>query len=156
MVTIEFVDTSVLLNILDVPGKNQDRAEVLDVLRRKRSSGVEFVLPITAVIETGNHIAQLASGHERRVCAGRFSELLEMVAETKAPWRLHELGWNGDFLRSLVQGAGSGQGLVQHAVSQVGCGDLCVMAERDLYQSGVSKGVQAGIWTLDQGLAAWA
>ena len=48
---VEFVDTSVLCNLLDVPGKNQDRKNVLRALEERRAC--DLILPVTAVIETG-------------------------------------------------------------------------------------------------------
>ena len=153
---IQFVDTSILLNLLDVPHMNQDHTAVVDEMKERRASGVRFVLPITAVVETGNHIAQIADGYHRRVCAQRFVDMLELVAERKAPWVLHEVGWDGRFLRVLAAGASSGVSLVEHALNKVGCGDLCILAERDRYLAGVSSGVTAEIWTLDQGLAGWS
>jgi hypothetical protein len=59
---VEFVDTSVLLNILDVPGKNQDRQHVVEELREKTARGVQLIIPVSAVIETGNHITNLPDG----------------------------------------------------------------------------------------------
>jgi hypothetical protein len=156
MPTVEFVDTSILVNLLNVPHLNQRHAEVVEQLQNKRAEGVQFILPITAVIETGNHIAQVSDGYHRRACAERFVSMLAMVAEKKAPWVLHELGWDAEFLLLLVDGASSGTSLIDHASAQVGCGDLSILAERDRYLGGVSKGVRAAIWTLDHGLAAWS
>jgi hypothetical protein len=38
-------------------------------------------------------------------------------------------------------------------MSKLGLGDLCILAERELYRSRVS-GVEVGIWTLDEQLGA--
>lgn len=108
------------------------------------------------MVETGNHIAQIAEGHHRRGCAQRFADMLRAMSDRKAPWVLHEVGWDADFLRVLTAGASSGASLVEHAVSKVGCGDLCILTERDRYLAGVSAGITADIWTLDQMLAAWS
>lgn len=59
---VVFVDTSVLLNVLDVPGKNSDHVEVASTFKQRVQEGHTFVIPATSVIEVGNHIAQLSDG----------------------------------------------------------------------------------------------
>ncbi|WP_113700207.1 hypothetical protein [Nonomuraea lactucae] len=147
---VEFVDTSVLCNLLDIPGKNQDRDAVTRQLTEDKR-GCRLILPVTAVIEAGNHIAQLPDGRLRRDYAGKLSELLEIVIDGRAPWVLHTVVWGADFLRSLIAGAGTGIPLSDHAMSKLGLGDLCILAERELYRSRVT-GVEVGIWTLDDQL----
>ena len=61
-----FIDTSILCNIVPVPGFNQDQEEVRAEMKELVEKKAKFVLPITAVIETGNHIAQLPDGDKRR------------------------------------------------------------------------------------------
>ncbi|WP_445400889.1 hypothetical protein ACSMX9_07120 [Streptomyces sp. LE64] len=153
---VEFVDTSILCNLLEVPGKCQDRDEVREQLRRKRAArDCDLLLPVTAVIETGNHIAQLSDGYLRRTSAEKFAEVLRMVVAGRAPWALNEVEWNAMHLNALVDGGSSGMTLVEHAVNGVGCGDLNILVERDRYLARTS-GVAATVWTLDGGLAAHA
>ncbi|MFC4591467.1 hypothetical protein [Sphaerisporangium corydalis] len=152
--TVEFVDTSVLCNLLDIPGKNQDRLAVLEELQRKRTAG-DLILPVTTVIETGNHIAQLKDGHHRRDRATRLHELLVLVIDGKAPWVLHTVEWGEGFLRQLLSGAGTKVPFTEHAMSGVGVGDLCILAERALYRQRVT-GVDVLIWTLDRHLGAYS
>ncbi|MBT2441716.1 hypothetical protein J7E93_16665 [Streptomyces sp. ISL-36] len=151
---VEFVDTSILCNLLEVPGKDQDRERVIDELRRKRDAkDCDLLLPVTAVIETGNHIAQLADGRLRRRYAEKFAGVLRMVVEGSAPWALNEVEWDAAHLSALIEGGRTGASLVEHAANKVGCGDLNILVERDRYLDRTS-GVQATVWTLDQGLAA--
>lgn len=89
---VEFVDTTILCNLLDVPGKNQSRAEIVQELAHDKR-GCDLILPVTAVIETGNHIAQLSDGRLRRQYAEKLSQLLELVINGRAPWVLHTLTW---------------------------------------------------------------
>jgi hypothetical protein len=156
MAAVEFVDTSIMVNIIDVPKMNSDRATVTTDLRTKRSEGVRLVLPVTTVIETGNHVAQVGDGGHRRKCADRFVEHLRLLLQRRAPWVLHEVGWNADFLHALITGAATGTSLVDHAVNKVGCGDLSILAERERYRATVSPKLSVGIWTLDDALAAWS
>ena len=59
------VDTSILLNILNVPGKNECRDEVFAVFREKADAGETFFPPSGDHRQTGNHIGHLPDGNER-------------------------------------------------------------------------------------------
>ena len=59
------VDTSILLNILNVPGKNERQDEVFAAFEEKVEAGETFFLPLATIIETGNHIGHLPVGNER-------------------------------------------------------------------------------------------
>ncbi|APE24564.1 MULTISPECIES: hypothetical protein [Streptomyces] len=151
---VEFVDTSILCNLLEVPGKCQDLEKVREELRGKLAAhDCDLLLPVTAVIETGNHIAQLADGFQRRTCAEKFVAVLRLVVAGEAPWALNEVEWNAAHLEALIAGGSSGMSLVDHAVNRVGCGDVNILIERDRYLARTS-GVEATVWTLDGGLAA--
>ncbi|TQS24038.1 hypothetical protein FLX08_01755 [Microbispora hainanensis] len=149
---VEFVDTSILCNLLDIPGKNQHLREIRDELRLK-SRQCDLILPVTAVIETGNHIAQLGNGHDRRDRAQKLHALLGLVIRGEAPWVLHTVEWGEPFLRELLGGGGTGIELADHAMSGLGLGDLCILTEREMYRQRVA-GVDIGIWTLDDQLKA--
>ena len=66
MSDIVLLDTSVYLNVLDVPGFNQDRDEILDEFAVRVESGDYFLLPMATIWETGDHIADLTDGRLRR------------------------------------------------------------------------------------------
>lgn len=66
MPPIVIVDTSVLLNVLDVPGFNQHRVDVLERFGEFVEGAANLLLPIGAVFETGNHIAQLGGASPAR------------------------------------------------------------------------------------------
>lgn len=91
---VYFIDTSVLDNLLEIPKKSQDREQVKNDFSKRQSENSRFILPITAVIETGNHIAQLSDGQVRRAIAEKFSQMLELTAQRQAPWILHDFQWN--------------------------------------------------------------
>lgn len=151
---VAFVDTSVLCNILAVPHRDQDHRSVLAELTERRKTH-DLILPVTAVIETGNHIAQIADGRLRRSCAEKFSAVLRMVVERKAPWTLNRVEWDEAYLLDLIGGAGTGTTLVDLAVQHLGCGDLSILAERNRYLARTS-GTTAEIWTLDGQLASYS
>lgn len=152
---VEFVDTSVLVEILDVPDRNANRHAVVEELNGKRNR-VHFILPTAAVIETGNHIHHVKDGGARRKCARAFAEVLRLTAAGEAPWTLFESLWDGAFLDSVRSGAGTATDIVQHFVAQsLSCGDLTVVAERDIYRTRVPPSTEVGIWTLDVAMSAY-
>ena len=112
---IVIVDTSVFLNVLDVPGFNQDREADLARFRELIDAGANLLLPIAAIFEAGNHIAQLADGQQRRRYAEAFRDRVREALAGQAPWtpiRLpddRELAdWLHDFPDSAMRGAGMG------------------------------------------------
>lgn len=104
MSSIVLIDTSIFLNILNVPGFNQDRKEVFSSFERYIEQGSHFLLPMATIWETGNHISRIASGAQRR----RFAELLldqiKLAFDGEAPFkatyfpdRREFLNWLGSF-----------------------------------------------------------
>jgi hypothetical protein len=151
---ITFIDTSVLCNIIPVPGFAQDEAKIRAELKDLIDSQTSFILPITSVIETGNHISQLPNGAQRRQAADKFAKLLNLVRLNKTPWILHDIPWNQDFLGEFLSGADTGVAFVDHAVQQLGAGDLCILTERRLYETRTR--IRADIWTLDANLSSYS
>jgi hypothetical protein len=154
MSTVLFVDTSILCNLLPIPGRDQDRQEVLAEMRMFQEAGHVLILPLTAVVEAGNFIAQVSDGRARRTTATRFSQMLELIIQGRAPWILHQFQWGGEFLRNLVEGADTGLNFIEHAVGALGGGDLCILTEKKIYVER-SKIQQVSVWTKDNSLASY-
>lgn len=150
---VYFIDTSVFCNILPVPGRDQDRSEVLAELQERQAVST-LILPITTIVETGNFIAQLPTGGERRAAAARFMQVLRLICEGKAPWSLHQFAWDLDIVQDLIDGAGTGRALHEHAEAKVGAGDLTVLAEMRAYSTRASPATVA-VWSLDADLSAF-
>ncbi|MFH0730572.1 MAG: hypothetical protein V2B19_30035 [Pseudomonadota bacterium] len=87
MSAIILVDTSVFLNLLDVPGRNENRQSILETFREMIEVGDHFFLPMAAVIETGNHIAHLADGNQRRHYAKVFTKEVRQALAGNSPWK---------------------------------------------------------------------
>lgn len=85
--TICILDTSVLCNVLDIPGKNQDRDAALAKLRDWIDEGAALLLPLAAIYETGRHISQLADGSLRRRIAMRFVDQVRKAIDGESPWQ---------------------------------------------------------------------
>lgn len=144
---VVIVDTSVLLNLLDVPGRNQDRDAVLGRFGELSDAGVNLLLPIAAIFEAGNHIAHLSDGRQRRDHAQRFSARVREALNGQAPWTVTPLpstrelaDWLSDFPES--------------AMRKVGMGDLSIVKA---WESACAKHPQhrVSIWSLDQDLAGY-
>ncbi|WP_051951309.1 hypothetical protein [Actinacidiphila yeochonensis] len=151
---VDFLDTSVFVELLDVPYMNDHRDEMVAELIRGTRDGVRLVLPTATIIETGNHVFQVKDGTARRSCAARFAEQLRRTAAGEAPWVLHERTWDGAFLRALCDGGSTAMGLTEHAARrQLGAGDLSIVAERDLFARKVRARVR--IWTREAAMATW-
>ncbi|CAN5214571.1 hypothetical protein BH18ACT4_BH18ACT4_13340 [soil metagenome] len=153
---VTFIDTSFLCELLDVPGKcatgDAHRAE----LEARHAGGERFVIPITAVVETGNHIAQAKAG-DRRAAARRLIELLLEAVRGDGRFELHEVAWDEGFLVALAGGDSTGQTFIDLAGNgQMGGGDVAILVERDRYVA--NSGFQRqnfAIWTLEAVLGAY-
>ncbi|MDT8525551.1 hypothetical protein O3S76_010735, partial [Alcaligenes nematophilus] len=66
MSAVVIVDTSVFLNIINVPGFNQAWEGVMSELSEVIDNEDHLFIPMAAIVEVGNHIAQLANGAVRR------------------------------------------------------------------------------------------
>lgn len=104
MSAIVLLDTSVYLNVLDVPGNNQDRAAVIQSFAELIEENAHFLLPLATVWETGNHIADLANGQLRRTYAQRLVADVTKAFNGNVPYRATHfpdrdefLEWLGDF-----------------------------------------------------------
>lgn len=151
MRTVQFIDTSVMVELLDVPGFNARHAEILAELDRRIALGITFVLPVTTIIETGNHVAQ-CSGN-RRAAAERFVAALELARTATPPWIVRDVAWSSDFLQSFVAGDSTGADLLTHLTnSTLGAGDVAILVEREQFVSSVSAVVE--VWSLDADLSA--
>ena len=115
MSSIVIVDTSVLLNILDVPDRNQRKKEVLDRLGTFIDAGDHLFIPMAAIVETGNLIAHVKGGAQRRAAATRFVKEVRSALSDEAPWKpinfpsnQEVLSWLHAFPDSAMQGIGMG------------------------------------------------
>lgn len=145
MSAIVIVDTSVLLNILDVPDRNQRKAAVLDRLGALIDAGDHLFIPMAAIVEVGNHIAHVKNGAQRRSAAERFVNEVRSALADQAPWRpinfpsnQEVLGWLSAFPDSAAQ--------------SVGMGDLSIKQEWTAC-CGKYRLNHVWIWTLDGDLA---
>lgn len=111
MAKILIIDTSIMCVWLKVPGmettgKNSEYTQdiVAQHIEEEKKKGTKLVLPITTIIETGNHIAHANGNKEQSV-----EDLCSMIissANGETPWiaidMQHSL-WDADNLPVLVE-----------------------------------------------------
>ena len=73
---VKFIDTSVMLNLLEVPNKCSDADKVKMEWKQNLESNDVLIMPSATIIETGNHIAHISNGSKRREIAKKFGEFL--------------------------------------------------------------------------------
>lgn len=84
---IVMLDTSVYLNILDVPAFNQNREEIFDDFQIRIENGDNFLLPMASIWETGNHIAHLPDGNLRCQFAKKLVRNVRDAFNGEVPYR---------------------------------------------------------------------
>ena len=144
-----FIDTSILVNILEIPHMCQNREDVIACFREYLAKKYILILPLATIIETGNHIAQIADGNIRRKKAEKMKEYLLKTIEGEAPWIYNNSEIEKESLCSI-------EDKFPNAASQsMGIGDLSIIEAYQQYREQNRKYVDAHIWTLDQHLKAY-
>ena len=86
MSTICLIDTSIFLNLLNVPNRNQSKTKVAADFETYIQADCRFLLPVATILETGNHIAQNGDGTLRRKTAQNFVKTIKSSFSGDAPW----------------------------------------------------------------------
>lgn len=152
---VTFLDTSVLVEVLSVPGKSQRHDEVAAELRARVGDGESLILPTATIVETGNHIAQVGEGAARRSAAERFTAVLQATIDGKAPWALNGSRWDVELLAAIAHGTRGCPPLPEMASQGIGAGDVSILAEAEAYGARVAH-VEVRVWTLEHALRAYA
>lgn len=153
---IELLDTSIVVEVLEVPGKSSKTSDVVAAIERKQSAGTRLFIAAAALIETGGHVSRIEDGTLRRACAQRFKTLIEKTLDGYAPWSLRPLSWDEPFLRALIRLPGQGHDMVQAIQTKyLQFGDLGVLQELLQLRANLDPtAVEVKLWTLDEKLDA--
>ena len=147
MSAICLIDTSVFLEILNVPSKANQHSEIVRILTEKIKANESLFLPMSTIIETGNHIAQNGDGNQRRNCAQRFVEQVCLALDGESPFNPIS------FLQSeeLLQWLGE---FPDYSMRGIGIGDLSIIHDfKRLCRQNKHRKVY--IWSLDQDLQGY-
>ena len=113
--TIAIVDTSILCELLAVPGESQQHLAALRMFEDRVRSDEEMLLPLPVLLETGNHIAQATAGDARRRCAETFVSFGRLALAGNSPFRTTPFPSREEVasrLTGFVEDAPRGLGLV--------------------------------------------
>lgn len=149
------LDTSILCVWLRVPGKDTCGSGTgkitCDMVSQKIKEEVElgttFILPMAAIIETGNHIAQSAG--DRFAVASALVEIVHKSADAASPWAAFTVQselWKEEALKQL---ADRWKGTV---VSGQSLGDASIVDVANYYYQ---AGYEVEIYTGDAGLKSY-
>ncbi len=145
------VDTSIILRLIGVDG-DEHAKDAADELDRRKKKGERFILSATALIESGNRVAQQPK--DRRRFAEQLKKLIEAANEADPPWILHEATLDKQFVDELLAGDSTGSDLVTLLGNkQLGTGDVAILVERDRLREKTAF-ENVSVWTLDKELAA--
>lgn len=148
-----FIDTSIFVELLRVPGKSRHHQEIAQEFKRAQAELAQFVLPVTTIIETGNHIAQLASqGSARRACAQKFLNALEAALIRQPPWVLTGEAWDRPMVEAMVSGSTRRPDALTLMSQGIGTGDIGILAEIESYRRRIPSATPVRLWTRDRGL----
>jgi hypothetical protein len=156
MSEIVLLDTSVYLNVLDVPGFNQARDEIFDAFTRRVRDGDYFLLPMATIWETGDHIADLADGRLRRQFAQMLVAQVTQAFDNQAPFKTTYfpdregfLRWLGDFPDYAQRNKSD-----RRTREGVSLSDLSIIKEWEQTRDRHAMS-RVLIWSLDSDLAAY-
>ncbi len=147
MTSVAIIDTTVFLNVLDVPGRNQNRSHVFSCMRELIENNTTLLLPMAAVYETGNHIARLTDGGHRWCFALKFKGEVLKAIDGKAPWQAMTAP-TIDLVREWLIG------FPDSAKRGAGMGDLSIIKEWENFKK-KTPNFRVFIWSLDDHLRAF-
>lgn len=146
---VHFIDTSVFVEILNVPHMNTHHHEVMDELKDIIEKKDTLILPFATIIETGNHIAQNGDGTQRRETARRFQDCILKTVNGEAPWAYYGEQMTKEELRTVCKG------FPDAAMRGEGFGDLSIIRAYERYRDEVPGIAGIRIWSLDTHLKSY-
>ena len=143
-----FLDTGVLDELLQIPAFSKEGRSmwIKEEFKERMNRGEKLIIPFAAIIEIGNHIAQIKNNdNERKRCAAQFAEFLDKSRNNKAPWILCIDGLTEEQIGFISEKFGE-----IGADMQIGTGDISIVYQYERFRervSGTAEGVY--IWSLD-------
>ena len=141
---VRIIDTSVLVNILDIPNRNQNHKEAMDEFKILiKSNQDSLILPLATIIETGNHIAHIPDGNIRRDKAELFAKYLEKTAKGEAPWEYYCRELDKSDLVIMAKE------FPDSATRETGIGDMSIIRAYEKYKAEIPAVGNIMIWSFD-------
>ena len=147
MRSVCLMDTSVFCNYLRLPGRDQNRDEVLGKIEEYIQDRPALLLPVASGSETGNHSARVPDGDLRRQTAERFVRAVQGAIDSEAPWIPTPM-FEVEALRKWIHD------FPGYATEGIGFADLTIIKEFHR-QCERNQGRRVFIWSLDRHLSAY-
>ena len=158
MTDICILDTTILLNILDVPNRNNEKNNVMADFKTYIESDCRFIIPFVVAVEVGNHISQNGDGTMRRQAARRFVDMMQKTFKGNLPFEISDfelkLEWQ-KWITEFVDKAGQNK-TPDKPNEGMSLTDLSIIKEYEDIQAknkaNKRKHVNVFIWSLDSDL----
>lgn len=142
------IDTSVLCEILDIPGKAENPAFFKDKLESYAKSSSLLILPLATILETGNHIAHIDDGRLRRDRAEQLVELVQSTLSGKTPFSNLQF-WKASDVESWMRS------FPEFAQTEIGLGDVSIIKDCETLKSQQKPKKTVSIWAKDNHLQSY-
>lgn len=147
---VRFIDTSIVMNLLEVPNMCAEAKAVKDEFKAAVEAKETLILPMSTIIESGNHIAHIADGKVRRTKAMKFQTFLKKTAKDEAPWKLYGLEMKKEDLLALAED------FPECALRmEMGIGDMSIIRFYERYKNEVPAIGRIMIWSKDTHLMGY-
>ena len=140
------VDTSIFVQILNIPFMSDNHNQIVEELKVKIHNNESLFLPMATILETGNHIGQNGDGNQKRACAIQFVKQVNLAIDGKSPFAAlnfleakHMRRWLAEFPDWAMRGSG--------------LGDLSIIHDWERIRD-QNRARRVYIWSLDEHLAA--
>lgn len=148
---IRFIDTSIVMNLLEIPDRCEDKEQVKREFQKAVSDGDRLVLPMSTIIESGNHIAHIKNGDARRSKALLFQEFLEKTACDETPWKLYGTELKKEDLLFIAQ-----EFPERALIYEMGIGDLSIIRFYENAKKTLPALGKIMIWSTDKHLQGYS
>jgi len=142
------IDTSVMVEILNVPNKSNNHDTIMSEFKKRAKDGCSFFIPLTTILETGNHIAQNGDGNLRRICANNFVNLVEKSLDGISPFKVLPF-FNQEELRKWLKD------LPDIAATGQSFGDFSIIKDMEKLHE-LNPREDISIWALDGHLDSYS
>ena len=140
------VDTSIFVQVLNIPFMSDNRNQIRNELKVKIHNNESLFLPMATILETGNHIGQNGNGNQKRACANQFVKQVNLAIDGKSPFTALNFLVVKDLRRWLA-------GFPDWAMRGSGLGDLSIVHDWERIRD-QNRARRVSIWSLDEHLAA--
>ena len=148
---VRFIDTSIIMNLLEIPDRCQESEKIKKEFEQVLTNKDVLILPVSTIIESGNHIAHINNGYLRREKANQFKTLLESTANETAPWQLYGTELKKEDLLFIAEN------FPEKALHyEMGIGDLSVIRFYENYKKTVPAIGRIMIWSTDSHLQPYS